>query len=165
MSGILGTEDGNEQGAESGSAIGLEGSSSSVPTPGGPSSIGNFAIGVSPIEGSSAPAAPPGPPGPPTFHYFAPPPTRILSWLQLCLENDSDFRRKSLRPWIYSFSNGRLFVESLPVYGSTGLTDDFGTPITDDFGNQIQSDSPGQGGNTGTTGFPFGEGAFGETGF
>lgn len=110
------------------------------------------------------PAGPPGPSGPPTFHYFAPPPTRILSWLQMCMESDPDFRRLSLRPWIYEFSNGRLFIESIPVYGSTGITDDFGTPITDDFGNQIQSDG-GSGDQPSTTGFPFGEGAFGQTGF
>lgn len=128
--------------------------------------IGQLAIGEGAIGASEAPP-PSGPPGPPTFVYFPPPPTRILSWLQLCLESDPDFRRKSLRPWIYEFSNGRLFIESLPVYGSTGITDDFGTPITDDSGTQIQSDSGGQsgGGGSGTTGFPFGEGAFGETGF
>lgn len=98
-----------------------------------------------------------------TFTYAAPPPTRILSWLQMCLESDPDFRRLSLRPWIYSFSNGRLFVESLPVYGSTGITDDYGIPITDDSGTQIQSDDGS--GQSGQTGFPFGEGAFGQTGF
>jgi hypothetical protein len=59
----------------------------------------------------------------------------------MCLEADPDFRRLSLRPWIYEFSNGRMFIESLPVYGSTGITDDFGNAITDDFGTQIQSDT------------------------
>lgn len=110
------------------------------------------------------PVGPPVPPGPPTFHYFSPPPTRILSWLQLCLESDPSFRRLSQRPWIYEFSNGRLFVESLPLYGSTGITDDFGNAITDDFGTQIQSDTGGATPSQ-TGGFPFGEGAFGQTGF
>lgn len=77
----------------------------------------------------------------PAASWPAPPPTRILSWLQMCLEADPSFQRLSLRPWVYEMSNGRLFIESIPVYGSTGITDDFGTAITDDFGTQIQSDS------------------------
>lgn len=136
MSGAIGSEDGGILGLETGIELGLEG------TP-----------------------APSGPPGPPTFHYFAPPSTRILSWLQLCLESDPSFRRLSQRPWIFEFSNGRLFVESLPVYGSTGLTDDFGTPIVDDFGTQIQSDAGGSTPSQPGTGFPFGEGSFGTTPF
>lgn len=120
--------------------------------------IGQFAIGVSPIGAVPAP-------GPPTFRYFPPPPTRILSWEQMCIEADPDFLRLSLRPWVYEFSNGRLFIEANPVYGSQGITDDFGTGITDDFGTQIQSDGGTQGVQSPTGGFPFGEGAFGETGF
>lgn len=97
-----------------------------------------------------------------TPSWPAPPATRILSWAQMCLEADPNFRQLSLRPWTYEFSNGRLFVESLPVYGSYGITDDFGNVITDDFGTPIQSDSS----TTPTTGgFPFGTGAFGVTGF
>jgi hypothetical protein len=85
----------------------------------------------------------------------SPPPTRILSWEQMCLEADPDFRRLSLRPWVYEFSNGRLFIEALPVYGSYGITDDFGNPITDDFGTQIQSDSATSGSTADTSGmFP-----------
>ena len=80
----------------------------------------------------------------------------------MVLEADPNFRQLSLRPWVYEFSSGRLFVESLPVYGSLGITDDFGTPIRDDFGTAIQSDSTA---TTTSTGFPFGTGAFGETGF
>ena len=49
---------------------------------------------------------------------FSPPPTRILSWAQLCLEADPTFRQLSLRPWVYQFSNGRRFVQGIPVYGS-----------------------------------------------
>ena len=80
----------------------------------------------------------------------------------MCLEADPNFQQLSLRPWVYEFSNGRLFVEAQPVYGSLVITDDFGTPIVDDFGNEIQSDSNETGSSQG---FPFGEGAFGQTGF
>jgi hypothetical protein len=38
-------------------------------------------------------------------------PTRILSWAQMVSEADPNFRNKSLHPWVYEFSNGRLFVE------------------------------------------------------
>lgn len=41
---------------------------------------------------------------------------RILSWAQMVQEADPDWRQLSLRPWVYEFSNGRRFVESLPVY-------------------------------------------------
>lgn len=98
----------------------------------------------------------------PAASWPAPPPTRILSWLQMCLEADPSFHQLSLRPWVYEFSNGRLFIEALPVYGSYGIVDDFGTAITDDSGTQIQSD---QGTASSTEGFPFGTGAFGVTGF
>jgi hypothetical protein len=122
--------------------------------------IGQFEIGVSAIGGAPAPS------GPPTFKYFPPPPTRILSWEQMCIEADPDFLRLSLRPWVYEFSNGRLFVEVQPIYGTFAITDDFGTAITDDFGTPIQSD----GGNSAAVtpssgGFPFGTGEFGVTGF
>jgi len=101
-----------------------------------------------------------------------PPPTRTLSWLQMCLQADPDFRPLSLRPWIYEFSNGRLFIQPLPVYGTPYITDDYGNVITDDYGTPIQADSgqiqTGTGTATGTatqTGFPFGQGAFGTTPF
>lgn len=81
----------------------------------------------------------------------------------MCLEADPNLLRLSQRPWVYQFSNGRLFVQGQPVYGQTGITDDFGNVITDDFGTPIQSDG-GAGGTSGG-GFPFGTGAFGETGF
>ena len=48
----------------------------------------------------------------------APPPTRILSWQQMVIDADPNWTRLSLQPWIYEFSNGRLFVESLPVYNT-----------------------------------------------
>lgn len=99
----------------------------------------------------------------PAASWPSPPPTRILSWEQMCFEADPDFRRLSLRPWVYEFSNGRRFVEAQPVYGTTGITDDFGTVITDDFGTPIQSDTATSTSTSG--GFPFGTGAFGVTGF
>lgn len=177
MSGSIGNEDGSIQGNEDGSQLGVE---STAVVPNQPTAPGTPLVGagIQTEDGSGVlsetgvqtlqeadPVGPPPPPGPPTFVYFPPPPTRILSWLQLCLESDPSFRRLSQRPWIYQFSSGRLFVESLPVYGSTGLTDDFGTPIVDDFGNQIQSDTGGSTPSQPGTGFPFGEGSFGDTPF
>lgn len=44
------------------------------------------------------------------------PPTRILSWLQQVIEADPNFRRDSLRPVVYEFSNGRKFVDDPNVY-------------------------------------------------
>lgn len=36
-------------------------------------------------------------------------------------EADPNYTRLSLQPWVYEFSNGRLFVDTLPVYvTSTG---------------------------------------------
>ena len=51
---------------------------------------------------------------------IAPPPTRLISWLQLCLEADPDFERKRLKPWVYEMSNGRLFYLQNPVYSFEG---------------------------------------------
>jgi hypothetical protein len=42
--------------------------------------------------------------------------TRILSFEQLCLEADPDMVRKSRTPWIYEFSNGRLFNREANPY-------------------------------------------------
>lgn len=124
--------------------------------------IGSFVIGASPIGGTSTSTGT----GTGGSNWFAPPPTRILSWEQMCVEADPGFRQKSLRPWVYEFLNGRLFVDPLPLYDfGGGITDDFGTPIRDDFGTQIQSDVA-TGTNTGTaTGFAFGVGSFGDTPF
>lgn len=44
------------------------------------------------------------------------PPTRQLSWTQLVRDSDPNFTRLSLQPWCYEFSNGRLFVDTLPTY-------------------------------------------------
>lgn len=43
--------------------------------------------------------------------------SRILSWEQLVREADPDHSRLSLRPWVYEFSNGRRFLDPLPLYG------------------------------------------------
>lgn len=71
----------------------------------------------------------------------SPPPTRILSWSQMVKEADPNYVRLSLQPWVYEFSNGRLFVDSLPVYTPYAIvnvvTNETGTPITDDSGNPI----------------------------
>lgn len=52
------------------------------------------------------------------------PPTRILSWQQMVLEVDPTYQRNSLQPWVFEFSNGRLFVDWLPVYNNEGIVDD-----------------------------------------
>lgn len=52
----------------------------------------------------------------------SPPPTRILSWNQIVRENDPNYTRLSLQPWVYEFSNGRLFVDTLPVYTPTSTS-------------------------------------------
>lgn len=51
--------------------------------------------------------------------YPGTPPTRILSWNQMVREADPNYTRQSLQPWVYEFSNGRLFVDSLPLYTGT----------------------------------------------
>lgn len=88
------------------------------------------------------------------------PPTRILSWLQMVQEADPNFRQMSNRPMAYVFSNGRMFYDRLPLYGTPYITDDFGTVIVDDSGTKIRADDGTS--TTGTsTGFVFGTGAFG----
>lgn len=93
-------------------------------------------------------------------------PTRILSFAQLVLEADPGFRRASNQPWGYEFSNGRRFYDPVPLYGSAFMQDDSGIQMRDDSGTPMQSDggaatTP----ETPTTGFPFGEGTFGENTF
>lgn len=99
---------------------------------------------------------------------YNPPPTRLLSWEQMCLEADPGFRRSSNQPWTYQFSNGRRFYEAQPIYGSPYMMDDSGNIMRDDFGNPMQADSgvsAGTPSTPGTGGFPFGQGAFGTDGF
>lgn len=59
-----------------------------------------------------------------TAFYPGAPPTRILSWNQLVREADPNFTRLSLQPWTLEFSNGRLFIDSLPLYSTFSATDD-----------------------------------------
>lgn len=39
------------------------------------------------------------------------------SWRQKVLEADPNFLRKSLRPVVYEFSNGRKFIQPADPYG------------------------------------------------
>jgi hypothetical protein len=61
------------------------------------------------------------------------PPTRLLSWRQLVIEADPQWLRESLQPWVFEFSNGRLFVDTLPTYTpfADGLINDGGVLILD----------------------------------
>jgi hypothetical protein len=69
-----------------------------------------------------------------------PPPTRILSWLQYVREADPGYTRLSLQPWTLEFSNGRLFVDPLPLYGDTiDWFDSSGGQMLDDAGNTMQN--------------------------
>jgi len=47
-----------------------------------------------------------------------PPPTRILSFQQIVLEADPNWRALSLQPVAYEFTNGRLFVQPVDPYGN-----------------------------------------------
>lgn len=51
---------------------------------------------------------------------MAAPPTRILSWMQLCLEADPNYQRGLTQPWLYEMSNGRLFYQPNPLYAGYG---------------------------------------------
>jgi hypothetical protein len=55
-------------------------------------------------------------------------------------EADPGFTRSSLQPWVYEASNGRRFIDAIPVYtpnAVVGIETDLGVPITDDLGNVI----------------------------
>ena len=68
-----------------------------------------------------------------------PPPTRLISWQQVCLEADPLFWPKKNRPLNYQFSNGRQFYCTVPAYLpiTDYLTDENGMPITDENGQLI----------------------------
>ena len=56
-------------------------------------------------------------------------PTRILSFQQWVLDADPFWQRDKTRPWVYEFSNGRLFYLNPNVYApapSIGLANDGG---------------------------------------
>lgn len=49
-----------------------------------------------------------------------PPPTRQISFLQLVQEADPNYQQGQQRPWIYEFSNGRLFYAVPNIYTYVG---------------------------------------------
>jgi len=67
--------------------------------------------------------------------------------MQMVLEADPNWRRLSLQPWVYEFSNGRLFVDPIPVYDFV-----FGQGLTNDNGVVVVSDATGW--PTSPTGLP-----------
>jgi hypothetical protein len=74
-------------------------------------------------------------------------PTRILSWQQTVLEADPGYQRLSLQPWVYEFSNGRLFIDPLPLYGTFDIVNELllttGQPLTlNEDGPLILAESP-----------------------
>lgn len=73
-----------------------------------------------------------------------PPPTRLISWEQLVLENDPTFQRDRLQPWIYQFSNNRLFYSPVAPYAplpDAGLANDGGLLILTDPSGYPTSDA------------------------
>lgn len=57
-------------------------------------------------------------------------------------EADPNFTRLSLQPWVYEYSNGRLFLDTLPTYTTfdvEGIDDNSNSPILDNLGNWIFS--------------------------
>lgn len=48
------------------------------------------------------------------------PPTRILSWQQQVQNADPAWTKSYQRPWVYQFSNGRLFYFDPQIYTDTG---------------------------------------------
>lgn len=46
----------------------------------------------------------------------SPPPTRILSWAQMCIEADPYFYVDQTRPWWFEFSNRRRFLQTFAPY-------------------------------------------------
>lgn len=48
-----------------------------------------------------------------------PPNTATLSWQQMVQEADPVWQQDYRRPWVYEFSNGRLFYAPLPLYSGT----------------------------------------------
>lgn len=72
---------------------------------------------------------------------MVPPPTRLISFLQEVRSADPNFQQGLIRPWIYQFSNGRLFYRDPNVYALPAgfLKDDAGNFIYDEQGNPLQS--------------------------
>ena len=54
-----------------------------------------------------------------TAAWPSPPPTRMLSWVQMVREADPAFTRSSLQPRAYELSNGRVFIDPVNLYTNT----------------------------------------------
>lgn len=70
--------------------------------------------------------------------------TRILSWQQLVLEADPNWARGKTQPWIYQFSNGRLFyspVDPYAPYPDDGLYLNGGFLMLDELAGYPDSDA------------------------
>jgi len=78
--------------------------------------------------------------------YPGTPSTRQISWSQLVREADPNFTRLSLRPWIYDFPNGRLFIDPSPLYDYSF--------VSEGLGNNNNGSGPGVLFLTDTTGWP-----------
>jgi len=48
------------------------------------------------------------------------PSSRTLSWQQLVESSDPNWIKGLTRPWVYQFSNGRLFYADPNIYTDTG---------------------------------------------
>lgn len=77
-----------------------------------------------------APSSDVGPFVPPIVStVIPPPPTRLLNWQQLVLEEEPDWGPRYRRPWIYEFPGGRRFAARDPLYApslDSGLINDGG---------------------------------------
>lgn len=77
-----------------------------------------------------APTADIGPFVPPIVStVIPPPPTRLLNWQQLVLEEEPDWGPRHRRPWIYEFPNRERFAARDPLYApypDSGLINDNG---------------------------------------
>lgn len=77
-----------------------------------------------------APSSDVGPFVPPIVStVIPPPPTRLLNWQQLVLEQEPDWGPRHRRPWIYEFPNRERFAARDPLYApypDSGLINDGG---------------------------------------
>jgi hypothetical protein len=50
----------------------------------------------------------------------SPPPSRTLNWQQQVTNADPNWTKSYQRPWVYQFSNGRLFYFDPSIYVDPG---------------------------------------------